>query len=149
MAPQVVHSTRKTPATRNSVWALLNDSASWPDWTPIDECTVITPAAAGRNEVRFVRNGRVQLREEIVARDPLRGLSYTVLSGLAVRDYRADIELVDDDDTTVITWHTEFRPRVVGTGWLYRRALQRATDQFIDGLVDAAVALGSLPPSEG
>jgi hypothetical protein len=137
MTAKVIHVERTTSGTRGAVWALLDDSPSWVDWTPIDECEVTGARGQGRNEVRRVRNGRVRVTEEIVRRRPEQELAYTVLSGLAVRDYLAVITLHDVPGGTKIVWHTEFAAKVPGMGWLYLTALRRATNQFVDGLVAA------------
>ena len=139
MRSKTIHYERTTPADADTVWRLLADSRTWPDWTPIDEHT---PVSDGRDdhtgEVRIFKNGRVTVREEVVEVRPLQRFSYVLLDGLPLRDYRADIDLAETAATgTRITWHTNFRPKLPGTGWIYRRALNKATGQFIDGLVSA------------
>lgn len=131
------------PAT---IWELLDDGSTWPTWTPLDSYELITPPdAEGLGEVRRVRNGRYTLHEQIVERRPAARLSYTVLSGLAVRDYRADVDLLPlADSSTEVHWHTTFRPKVFGTGWLYVRALLATTHSFVDGL-DAHLAAAPEP----
>jgi deazaflavin-dependent oxidoreductase (nitroreductase family) len=122
------------------IWSLLDDSASWPTWTPIDAHEPIRPRGPdGLGEIRRFRNGRYLITEEIVAREPGRHLAYRLVSGLAVTDYRADIELEPRGTGTALRWHTRFSPRVPGTGWLYRYALLAATRGFVAGL---AAALG-------
>lgn len=123
-----------------AVWRLLSDSSTWPSWTPIDEHRPERPAGPdGAGEIRSFRNGRVTVREEIVEFRPSRRLSYTLLEGLALRDYRADIDLTArTDGGTDVRWHTTFKPKVPGSGALYRRALRKATEQFVAGLVDHA-----------
>ena len=139
MKRKTIHFERTTPADAETVWRLLADSRTWPDWTPIDEHTPVSEARNdGTGEVRIFKNGRVTVREEIVEARPLLRLSYVLLDGLPLQDYRADIDLAEDPDSgTRVTWHTSFRPKVPGTGWLYRRALDKATGQFIEGLVSA------------
>ena len=78
------------------------------------------------------------VREEIVERDPQRRLTYTLLSGLPLRDYRAEIDVTPADDGAAIRWHTTFRPKVPGMGWLYRKALEGRTREFVDGLARAS-----------
>ena len=67
-----------------------------------------------------------------------RRLTYVLLSGLAVRDYRAEIHLSPSAAGTNIRWHTTFRSKMPGLGPLYRWALGKATRQFVDGLVRAS-----------
>ena len=112
-----------TTADPDAVWRLLGDSSTWPDWTPIDEYEPERPAGTdGTGEIRRFRTGRHRIREEIVERADGRRLTYALLSGLALRDYRAEIDLTPAATGTEIRWHTTFRPKVPGSGWLYRRA---------------------------
>ncbi len=39
---------------------------------------------------------------------------------------------------TDIRWHTTFTAKVPALGWLYRKALTKATQQFVDGLAEHA-----------
>ena len=67
-----------------------------------------------------------------------------LLDGLAVRNYRAEIDLEagPGGEGTAIRWHTTFDPKVPGSGWIYRRALQKATEQFVAGLCERAASTG-------
>lgn len=126
---------KRIAASPEVIYRLLDDSSTWPSWTPIDEFDLIQDAGAdGLGEVREFTNGRVRVRERIVERVPGRRLSYVLLKGLAVHDYRADVDLRPDGSGTVLRWHTTFKPKVLGMGWIYRRALQKATEQFVEGL---------------
>lgn len=137
---------RKTiAASPVAVFHLLGDSSTWPAWTPIESFELLRPGDRdGVGEIRVFGTGRVHVREEIVERIPEQRLSYVLLGGLAVRDYRAvvDIEPVGDGGTAV-RWHTTFAPKVPWTGWLYTRALTKATQQFVDGLATQASKRGS------
>jgi hypothetical protein len=78
------------------------------------------------------------VRERIVERLPNQRLSYILLSGLAVRDYRADIDLTPEGAGTTVRWHTTFKAKLPGLGWAYRRTLFKATRDFVDGLAQRA-----------
>ena len=132
---------RVAAATPTQVWRLLGDSTTWPDWTPIGSVEILERGdTAGVGEVRRFQTGRVTVREQVVERQEAQRLSYTLLGGLAVRDYRADIELKAVDGGTEIRWHTTFKAKVPGSGWLYHRALTKATKDFVDGLIEHAPA---------
>lgn len=135
MALQEIEIRGQTEATAAEVWRLLADSSTWPSWTPIESCEINRPAASGVNEIRTFKTGRVTVREEIVERIENERLSYELLAGLPVRDYRAEIDLTPSTQGTEIRWHTTFMPRFAGTGWVYRRALEKATQRFVDGLM--------------
>jgi hypothetical protein len=127
-----------SPAT---VHALLRDGSTWPEWGTVESFKLERPGPDGGESVGAIRNfrtGRYLMREEIVEIVPDRRFSYALLAGLALRDYRADIDLTPAGDGTDIHWHTTFRAKVPGMGWLYRRALQRITEQFAQGLADRA-----------
>ena len=64
-------------------------------------------------------------REEIVEYDPPRQLTYTLLSGQPVRNYRAEVELTPVEDGTQIAWRSRFEPLIPGTGPLLRWFLSR------------------------
>lgn len=131
---------RQIEAGPEVVWALLDDSASYPTWSSIDSHDEVeTRNAEGLGEVRVFRTGRYAMRERIVERRPPTRLSYTLLSGLAVRDYRAEIDLDSGSaQRTDIRWHTTFRAIIPGMGWVYRRALRKATEGIVDGLAQRA-----------
>ena len=141
MTQQEIDIRKTTEASPAAVWTLLDDSATWPAWTPIERFELVTPRGPdGLGEVRTFKTGRVTVREEIIERVRARRLSYKLLDGLAVRHYRAEIDLTQRPDAsgTEIRWHTTFKPKLPGSGWLYRRALTKATQQFVDGLAERA-----------
>lgn len=142
MAMQEIDVRRTAAADPATVWELLDDSTTWPGWTPIESCEIERRRAEGVNEIRRFKTGRVTVREEIVEREPERGLSYALLDGLAVRDYRADIDLTPEGDGTAVRWHTTFHAKYPGAGWIYRRALDKATREFVDGLCEHTAPRG-------
>jgi hypothetical protein len=74
-------------------------------------------------------------REEVVELAPNRRIGYVLLSGLAIRDYRAFIDLEPDDGGgTRIHWYSSIRPALPGTGWLYRLVLRVAVARFAESL---------------
>ena len=124
-----------------AAWELLSDSSTWPSWTPIDSYEPAEPGGPdGVGEVRIFHTGRITVRERIVELVPQRRLSYILLDGLAVRDYRAEIDLMPRGAGSEIRWHTTFRAKFPGSGWLYRRELAKATEQFVAGLAEALAA---------
>lgn len=140
MTGQEIDITKTTTASPSALWALLDDSATWPSWTPIEtHVNVRGPGADGLGEERKFTTGRREVHERIVERTPQRRLTYTLLGGLALRDYRAQIDLEPTAEGTRIRWHTTFAPKVPGMGWIYRRALEKATRQFVDGLAAKAL----------
>jgi hypothetical protein len=93
------------------------------------------------NAIRVFHTGRSVSRERIVELVPGRRFSYALLSGLPLRDYRADIDLTPESGGTAVRWHSRFEPKVRGTGWLYRLALRRFIRRCADGLVAHAATV--------
>ncbi|MGH2962425.1 MAG: SRPBCC family protein [Solirubrobacterales bacterium] len=141
MGSHRIDKTATTQADADAVYALLSDSSTWPEWTPIDSFELERPGTdepQGVGAIRVFRTGRYTMREEIVELVPARRFSYSLLSGLPVRDYRADIDLEPATGGTTIRWHTTFDSRLPGLGWLIRRRLDGVTERFVDGLADHA-----------
>ena len=135
----------ETTARPAALYALLRDGSSWPVWSPI-ESFELERAGEGEKEgvgaVRVFRTGRITSREEIVELVPDRRLSYVLLSGLAIRAYRADVDLETGDGRTTIRWRSSFTSKVPGLGGVYRRALERFIRQCAEGLAAHAVRQG-------
>jgi Polyketide cyclase / dehydrase and lipid transport len=130
-------------ATPADVYALLRDGASWPVWSPLGSFELERPGVEepeGLGAIRVFRTGRIATREEIVQLLPERRFSYVLLSGLAIRNYRADVDLEPTGRGTVIHWHSAFTAKVPGSGWLYRRQLARFIGQLVQGLAAHAEA---------
>jgi len=137
---QTIDVTAHSPADAAALYALLADGASWPTWSPLGSFELERPGGSEREgvgAVRVFRTGRYTSREELVELVPGRRLSYVLLSGLPLRGYRADIDLTPNGTGTEIRWHSTFRPKVPGTGWLYRVALTRFIRRCANGLAAA------------
>jgi hypothetical protein len=120
------------------VWALLAHARSWPRWAPFDEAAV--EEGEGLGELRRFRTGRRTTRERVTGFDPPRRFEYELVSGIPIRDYRAEVTLTPEDDGTVIRWHSRFRAKIPGTGGVARRQLERFIERTAQGLAREAEA---------
>jgi uncharacterized protein YndB with AHSA1/START domain len=129
-----------TRATPDVVFALLVDGGTWPDWSPIEdfELEQAGDPRTGLGEIRVFRMGRTIGRDQVVEVVPKRRLAYVSLSGLPVRDYRAEIELQAIEHGTAIRWRASFLPRLPLTGRLLERGLRRFLDDCVRGLATYA-----------
>ena len=78
-------------AAPDAIWALLADRSTWPSWSPLGSHSGVRPGQDGTPDglggvAQFV-TGRYRVCEEIVEREAPRRLSYTLHSGLPLRDY--------------------------------------------------------------
>jgi hypothetical protein len=141
MALQVIDVTATTGADPASVYALLADGATWPEWSPLGSFELIAPGDGtpeGLGAVRLFTTGRHRSRERVVTCQPGLVFAYELEAGLPLRDYRAVVRLTSTPEGTTINWHSTFRPKVPGTGWLYRRELGKFIGQTVEGLAAAA-----------
>lgn len=141
MGVQRIDVSASTTAPAAAVYALLRDGASWPGWSPIGSFELESPGEQGGESlgaVRVFRSGRITGRERIVELVPDRRLSYVLLSGLAIKDYRADVDLTEGPGGTAIRWRSSFRAKVPGMGGIYRRTLTTFIQRSADGLARAS-----------
>jgi hypothetical protein len=146
MARQRIEHRATTTADPATVYALLRDGAGWPTWSPIESFELERPGAEepeGIGAVRVFRSGRVTGRDEIVELVPDRRFVYAHRSSLPVRDYRGQVDLEPIPEGTAIRWVSEFDPKIPGTGWLMRRALDGFVAKLTHGLAEHATRTGT------
>jgi uncharacterized protein YndB with AHSA1/START domain len=128
MAPQRYEVDLRSAGPPEVVFDLLVDRSRWPQWAGamIRWSTWEregVPAPGGVGAIGQLGSPRLHTREEIIEYDRPRHLAYTILSGIPVRGYRADVSLTPDGDGTRIHWAGSFEPKVPGTGALLRLML--------------------------
>lgn len=144
MGRQRIEHHATTTADPATVYALLRDGAGWPTWSPIESFELERPGTSepeGLGAVRQFRSGRVTGHDEIVELVPDRRFSYNHTSNLPIRNYRADVDLEPISQGTAIRWVSAFDPKLPGTGWLMRRALDGFIAKLTDGLAEHATAV--------
>jgi hypothetical protein len=130
-----VAATAVSTASPDRIFHLLEDHATWPQWSGFFIRTrLLRKGVHGRlgvGAVRVMTTPISRVREEVIDAEPGVRFSYRLLAGLPLRDYRADVELSAlDEGGTRIEWRAAFRPRWWGTGWFWRRVMQRALDRL-------------------
>lgn len=144
MGRQRIEQHATTSADPATVYALLRDGSTWPEWGPIDSFELERPGAEepeGVGAVRVLRGGRVVGRDEIVELVPDRRFSYRHTSNLPVRNYRGDVDLEPTPEGgTAIRWVSSFDPKFPGTGALLRRGLNGFVAKLANGLAERASA---------
>jgi uncharacterized protein YndB with AHSA1/START domain len=122
-----------------TVWRLVFDAASYPEWGPWSDAGYHQhgePAPGGAGAVRWFRYGRTTTVERVLAAVPGERLSYTVIGGIPVRNYRADITLTPAADGTLVRWQACW-DRSLG-GMIVRRTLVRLYPEIMRRLIAAA-----------
>ena len=148
MSRQRIEQHATTTADPATVYALLRDGASWPNWTPIETSEIERPGEQepeGVGAVRLFRAGKVVGHDEIVELVPDRRFAYAHTSNLPVRDYRGEIDLEPTAEGTAIRWVSTFDPKYPGTGGLVRRGIAKFIAQCAEGLAEHATSLRKSP----
>ena len=129
MATRTVEVVWTCAAPLPTVWELVADVETWPEWGLFDEARIEQPGEdepQGVGARRFVRADRMKNHEEVFLYEPPHRLAYVVLSGsLPVADQRSEVRLEETDDGgTQIWWRTSYRPKIFGTGWMIDKNLK-------------------------
>ena len=110
-----------TSADAAAVWALISDVTRYPQWGPWSaagyrgDATTHQPGAVYwlRSDKRFL--GRyVTTVERVEEIDDGRRVGYTVVGGMPVRNYRAEILLTPTPEGTRIQWGASWDKTVLG-----------------------------------
>jgi hypothetical protein len=134
-----------TTASADAVFDLVEQGATWPEWTTIDSVEIERPPE-GVGSIRVNRRGRVVGRDEIVEIARPRRFVYRSLSGLPVHDYVGEIDIAPTATGASIRWRASFFPKVPGMGGMLERGVRRFLTECAEGLAShAAEATQRLP----
>jgi uncharacterized protein YndB with AHSA1/START domain len=117
-------------APPEAVFEVIADATRWHEWAGFSVSTSTweregDPAPGGVGAIRRLGRPPVYGREQILEFEPPFHLAYTIVSGIPVRGYHADVDLRPDGSGTVIRWSAAFEPKVPGTGALLAEVLRR------------------------
>ncbi len=144
-------------AAADDVWALVSDITTYSRWGPWSEAAYRSPGETsprGPGAVYWLRSSRryglvrpVSV-EKILDTEEGRRLAYTVIGGIPVRNYRAEITLTPAASGTHIRWAASFDQTLAGR--LVHRSLRKLYPQVVAGLAAAAAedAAGRISGSE-
>ena len=137
-----VVSRRHSTAPVEAVWALASQARTYKDWAAFKVSTLERegePAPDGVGAIRRFGFPMYTSREQVLEFDPPTHFAYTLLSGLPLRDYRADVTLTPaTNGGTDIEWRSSFAPPWRGTGGFWAGFLQLILNDFTKRLAKAA-----------
>jgi uncharacterized protein YndB with AHSA1/START domain len=135
-----VEATGVTSADPETVWSLVADANSYPHWGPWNDGGYRPPATgtARTGQVRWFRYGRWTVTvEETLEVDAPRRLVYTVVKGIPVRNYRAEVTLTPAPPAgTEIHWAAAWDETFLGK--MVHRQLRKVYVEVMSALVAAA-----------
>ena len=138
-----VSATAHSTASAEAVFAALRSGETWPAWSAIKKFALESPGADGAEGVGAIRlwnSGLMATREQVVELQAPTKFAYTLLSSklVAVRDYRADVDVTPTDTGCTVVWSAVFRPKIPGTGWFWRLALSKLSASLAKGVAEYA-----------
>jgi uncharacterized protein YndB with AHSA1/START domain len=147
MARLHVEAEKTIQAPPSTVWALVSDATTYSQWGPWRKAEYRTEGEASPHGVGAVYSLESSQRygfrhpvsvEKIVASDEGRHLAYTVISGIPVRNYRADITITPASGGTHLRWEATWDQTLGGR--LVHRSLRVLYPQIVADLAAAAAA---------
>ena len=130
---------RWTDAPKAVLVERLRDTLNWPEWSPMTAAAIERPGADGSSsspgEIRRFTSGKTVGREEVLAVEGDVALRYRLLEGLPMRDYIGEVVIEDRDGRRLVTWSSQFEPKIPMTGWLFKAGMGGFFDKLLDGLI--------------
>jgi uncharacterized protein YndB with AHSA1/START domain len=145
-----VSAERTVRAAPEVLWALVSDVTRYPGWGPWHAAEYRRPgdtSPRGPGAVQWLQSSRRYLGrypvsvEKILAAEEGRLLAYTVIGGIPVRNYRAEVTLTPAGDGTHIRWTAAWD--ATARGRLVWRSLRTLYPQIVEDLAAAAERLES------
>jgi hypothetical protein len=126
-------------AAPDVVWSLVANAASYAEWGPWDgsgDRNLDGKASGDVGTVRWMRLHNTTTVEQVLEADPGRRMVYTVVSGIPVHNYRAEVTLTPTETGTDIRWTAEWDRTLPGR--IVHRSLRTFYPQMMAHLVAAA-----------
>ena len=125
---------RTIHAPLEKVWAAADFTKSC-DPLPMQVAKEGDPALLGVGFERAVSANGMKVVERLVAIDPPHSYSYTMVSGVPVKEgYLGKAEFTEKDGATMITWSGIFTPKIPCTGWLISFMTKKTINKIIDAI---------------
>ena len=112
---------RELNVSSDKLWSLLSDFGySLSPNINIKLETQGKPESNGIGSIRIVTIGKRQFRERLENIKPQCNISYSLLSEAPVNNYIGSIDIEPISSNTLITWNVQFKPKVLGSGWIVK-----------------------------
>jgi uncharacterized protein YndB with AHSA1/START domain len=130
--------TREISASADVVFEVLTDHRRYSELTPLRKSVLERegdPAPNGVGAIRKLTAVGPPLREEVIAYEEPSRFSYTLLSGLPVRDHVGTVELTPNGNGTKMVYAVRTHPTVPVVGAVVVAAVKQGVKGLIDGVV--------------
>ncbi len=129
--------TREIKAPPEVVFGVLTDHRRYSELTPLRKSELEREGADDPNGVGAIRKLTAvgpPMREEVIAYEAPSRFSYTVLSGLPVRDHVGTVELTADGGGTKMVYSLRTQPTLPVVGPVVIAAIKQAIKGLIGGV---------------
>jgi uncharacterized protein YndB with AHSA1/START domain len=130
--------TREIAAPAETVFEVLTDHRRYNELTPLRKSELERDGEPTPNGVGAIRKLSLlgpPLREEVIAYQQPSRFSYTVLSGLPVRNHVGTVELKADGAGTKMVYAVRTQPTVRLAGPVVIAVIKQAVKGLVDGIV--------------
>jgi len=128
---------RQIAAPPEVVFDVLTDHRGYSDLTPVRRVELERegePAPNGVGAIRVLHLVGPPLREEVLAYEPPSRFSYTVLSGLPVRDHVGTVELTPHEGGTKVVYAVRTHPTLPLVGAAVVAGVKQGIKQLLNGV---------------
>ncbi len=129
--------TREIDAPAETVFTVLTDHAGYSKLTPLRKSELEregNPDPNGMGAIRKLTVVGPPMREEVIAFEAPKRFSYTVLSGLPVRDHVGTVELSEEGGKTRMVYAVRTQPTLPVVGFAVVAAVKQAIKGLIGGV---------------
>jgi uncharacterized protein YndB with AHSA1/START domain len=128
---------RQVAAPPEIVFDVLTDPRRYTEITPLRRAELERegePEPNGVGAIRVLGVAGPPMREEVLAYERPRRFSYTLLSGLPVRDHVGTVDLEPKDGGTEVTYAVKTTPTIPLAGPVFMAGLKKAIRDLIGGV---------------
>lgn len=129
--------TREIAAPAETVFEVLTDHRRYSELTPLRKSELERegePAPNGVGAIRKLTAVGPPLREEVIAYQQPSRFSYTLLSGLPVRNHVGTVELKADGEGTKMVYAVRTQPTIPLAGPVVVAVIKQAVKGLVDGI---------------
>lgn len=66
--------------------------------------------------------------------DAPNSITYRMLSGAPVKEYIATVNVMAQDDATLINWDVKLIPKIPGIGWIVAMVIRKVINRYVDAI---------------
>jgi uncharacterized protein YndB with AHSA1/START domain len=139
---------REIAAPPETVFEVLTDHRKYSELTPLRKSVLERegqPAPNGVGAIRKLTAVGPALREEVIAYEEPSRFSYTLLSGLPVRDHVGTVELTPNGGGTRMVYAVKTQPTLPVVGFAVVAAVKQAVSGLIGGIAKESERRAAAP----